>query len=148
MHWGIWLALAVLFLMAEASTVSMTTLWFAIGALAALITSLFGGSLWLQIGLFLAVSAILLALLRPIAKRCFTPKLTKTNVDAVVGKTGRVTVDINNVDGTGQVKLSGMEWTARSESGEAIAADTLVTVNRIEGVKVFVTPVKETANVE
>ena len=148
MHWGIWLAIMVLFLMAEANTVSMTTLWFAVGALAALIASLVGGQLWLQIVLFLVVSGVCLALLRPIAKRYFTPKLTKTNVDAVVGKTGRVTADIDNVDGQGQVKLSGMDWTARSETGEKILTGTLVTVCRVEGVKVFVTPVKETANVE
>lgn len=142
------MGLMVLFLIAEASTVSMTTLWFAIGALAALIASAAGGELWLQIVLFLAVSALLLALLRPIAKRYFTPRLTRTNVDAVVGKTGRVTVAIDNVSGRGQVKLEGQEWTARSESGEEIGEGAQVKVCRIEGVKVFVTPVKETANVE
>ena len=148
MHWGIWLGLVVFFLIAEANTVSMTTLWFAVGALAALVASALGGQLWLQITLFLAVSAVCLALLRPLAKRCFTPKLTKTNVDAVVGRTGRVTVAIDNVDGQGQIKLGGMEWTARSEAGEAIPEGTLVTVCRVEGVKVFVTPVKETVSVE
>jgi len=148
MHWGIWLGLMVLFLIAEASTVSMTTLWFAIGALAALIASAAGGELWLQIVLFLAVSALLLALLRPAAKRYFTPKLTRTNVDAVVGKTGRVTVAIDNIEGLGQVKLEGQDWSARSESGEQISEGTQVKVCRVEGVKVFVTPVKETVNVE
>ncbi|MBQ7340741.1 MAG: NfeD family protein [Oscillospiraceae bacterium] len=148
MHWGIWLGLLVLFLIAEASTVSMTTLWFAIGALAALIASAAGGELWLQITLFLAVSALLLVLLRPVAKRYFTPKLIRTNVDAVIGKTGRVTVTIDNVGGQGQVKLEGQVWTARSESGEQISEGSLVNVCRVEGVKVFVTPVKETAKVE
>ena len=148
MHWGIWLGLLVLFLIAEASTVSMTTLWFAIGALAALIASAAGGELWLQITLFLAVSALLLVLLRPVAKRYFTPKLIRTNVDAVIGKTGRVTVTIDNVGGQGQVKLEGQVWTARSESGEQSSEGSLVNVCRVEGVKVFVTPVKETAKVE
>lgn len=148
MHWGIWLGLLLLFLFAEANTVSMTSLWFAIGALAAMVASALGGGLWLQVILFLGVSGLFLALLRPMAKRYFTPKLTKTNVDAIVGQTGRVTVGIANVDGRGQVKLGGMEWTARSESGEDIEEGTLVTVCRVEGVKVYVSPVKETVSVD
>ena len=148
MHWGFWLALMIVFLMAEAATVNMTTLWFAAGALAAMLTRIFGGELWLQIAVFLVVSGVALALLRPVARRYFTPRLTKTNVDAVIGQTGRVVETINNTDGVGRVKIAGMDWTARSASGETIEEGTLVTVNRIEGVKAFVTPSKETVSVE
>lgn len=148
MHWGIWLGLVVLFLIMEANTVSMTTLWFAVGALAALITSALGGQLWLQMVVFLGVSGLLLALLRSFVCRYFTPRLAKTNVDAIIGQTGRVVESIDNTDGHGRVKLGGMEWTARSEAGEVIPEGTLVTVCRVEGVKVFVTPVKETVSVE
>ena len=148
MHWGFWLGLMVLFLILETNTVSMTTLWFGIGALAAMIASTLGGELWLQITLFLAVSAVLLALLRPMAKRYFTPRITKTNVDAIIGATGRVTVAIDNADGQGQVKLNGMVWTARSASGDPIPEGTQITVCRLEGVKVFVVPVKETVTAE
>ena len=149
MNWAaiIWLVLLVLFLLTEAATVTMVSLWFAVSALAALIVSLLGGPVWLQTLLFLVVSAVLLALLRPLVRKYVTPKVTATNVDSVVGSTGLVTASIDNVTAAGQVKLGGMEWTARSTSGAPIPAGTLVRVDRIEGVKVFVTPAPEPANV-
>ena len=138
----IWLALMVVFLITEASTVAMVSLWFAVGSLAAMIAALLGGPVWLQVALFLVVAAVLLACLRPVARKRFTPRLKSTNIDAVIGSQGYVTADIDNVAATGQVKLGGMEWTARSAGGEKISAGTLVQVERIEGVKAFVTPVK------
>jgi len=140
-HW-IWLILAVVFLIGEALTVTMISLWFAGGALAALLVGLLGGSWGLQVGTALAVSAALLACLRPMVRKHFTPKLTRTNVDAVIGSQGYVTADIDNAAATGKVKLGAMEWTARSESGIPIPAGTLVKVEKIEGVKAFVTPVE------
>ena len=137
----IWLALMVVFLITEASTVAMVSLWFAMGSLAAMIAALLGGPVWLQVALFLVVAAVLLACLRPVARKRFTPRLKSTNIDAVIGSQGYVTADIDNVAATGQVKLGGMEWTARSAGGEKISAGTLVQVERIEGVKAFVTPV-------
>ena len=131
----------VVFLITEASTVAMVSLWFAAGSLVALIASLLGAPLWLQITLFLAVSAVLLASLRTLVRKHFTPKLTKTNVDAIIGSRGYVTADIDNISATGKVKLGAMEWTARSATGEIIKAGTLVKVEKIEGVKAFVVPV-------
>lgn len=146
MNWAaiVWLVLMVVFLIAEAATVTMVSLWFAAGALAALVIGLLHGPLWLQIGAFVAVSAVLLLLLRPLVRRYVAPKITATNADSVIGKTGLVTVAIDNVAATGQVKLGGMVWTARSTSGGSIDTGTMIRVDRIEGVKVFVTPVKET----
>ena len=143
----VWLVLMVVFLAAEASTVSMVSLWFAAGALIALLTALAGGPAWLQTLLFLAVSAGLLLALRPLVKKYLSPKLTATNVDSVVGSTGLVTAAIDNVSAVGQVKLGAMEWTARSTSGQPIPAGTLVKVDRIEGVKAFVSPTEVPANV-
>lgn len=143
----IWLGLAVLFLIAEAATVTAVSLWFAGGSLAALIVALLGGSLGLQVGTALAVSAILLALLRPVVKKHFTPKLHRTNIDAVIGAQGYVTADIDNMAATGTVKLGAMEWTARSADGKPIPKGTLVQVDRIEGVKAFVFPVEVAAEV-
>ena len=131
----------VVFLIAEASTVAMVSLWFAAGSLVALIAALLGAPLWLQITLFLAVSAVLLASLRTVIRKHFTPNLTKTNVDAIIGSRGYVTADIDNISATGTVKLGAMEWTARSATGEIIKAGTLVKVEKIEGVKAFVVPV-------
>lgn len=141
--WAIlWFALMVLFIFVEASTVTMVSMWFVAGALAALVVNFLGGQLWLQIVLFLVVSAGLLLLLRPIAKKWLTPKIVKTNVDSVIGMQGVVLETIDNVSATGRVKLGAMEWTARSTDGTPIEKDTLVQVDRIEGVKAFVTPVK------
>lgn len=136
----IWLALLIGFLILEAATVTMVSLWFAVGSLAALIVAATGGSPGFQIFVALAVSAVLLACLRPLVRKHFTPGLTKTNVDAIVGSRGYVTADIDNVSATGTVKLGAMEWTARSASGEPLPKGTLVKVDRIEGVKVFVSP--------
>ena len=143
----LWLGLMVLFLAVEAATVTMVSLWFAGGALAALAISLLGGGFAWQIGAFIIVSTALLALLRPIARKHFTPKLTRTNVDSIIGTEGYVTGDIDNVAATGTVKLGAMEWTARSVSGEKISTGTLVKVEKIEGVKAFVTPVEVPAEV-
>ena len=141
MIWAIgWLALRMVFLAAEAATVTMVSLWFAAGALVALIAALLGGPLWLQVTLFLAVSAVLLALLRPLVKRYISPKITATKVDSVIGATGLVTAAIDNASAAGQVKIGGMDWTARSTSGEPIEVGTLVKVDKIEGVKAFVSP--------
>ena len=138
----IWLALMVVFMLAEATTVTTISLWFAGGALAALITSILGGPAWLQVVVFFVVSGVLLAALRPLVKKHFTPKLTRTNVDAVVGTQGYVMTAIDNLAAQGQVKLGGMEWTARSSDNNPIPEGTLVQVDKVEGVKVFVSPVK------
>ncbi len=136
-----WLIVMVVFLVAEASSVTLVSVWFAGGALAALIATLLGAQLWLQLVLFFLVSGILLAALRPLAKKYWKPRLTKTNVDALVGSQGYVTAEIDNLSATGQVKLGAMEWSARSAGGEVIAVGTLVQVERIEGVKAIVSPV-------
>ena len=136
MNWAsiLWLVLLVVFLAAEAATVSMVSLWFAVSALVALLVALLGGPGWLQGTLFLVISAVLLALLRPIVRRYISPRITATNVDSVIGSTGLVTAAIDNVSAAGQVKLGAMEWTARSTSGQPIPVGTLVKVDRIEGV--------------
>lgn len=137
----VWLGLVILFLIAEGATVSLVSLWFAAGAVVAMFAALLGAGAWLQTGLFLVVSGALLLMLRPIVRRYLVPKITPTNVDSLVGSTGLVTEAIDNVTASGQVKLGAMEWTARSTTGENIPQGTLIRVDRIEGVKVYVTPV-------
>lgn len=149
MNWAAitWLAIMVVLLIVEAACpIHLVSIWFAAGALVAMIISMLGGELWLQIISFCIVSGALLAGLWPFIRKVLNPHLTKTNVDAIIGKEGIVTADIDNLNAVGQVKLGGMEWTARSTSGENIPAGTRITVDRIEGVKAFVSPaeVKET----
>ena len=144
----VWLVLLVGFIIAEAACpIHLISIWFAVGALAAAITAMLGGEIWLQALVFLVVSGALLAALWPFVKKVLNPHLTKTNVDSVVGTQGYVTEDINNLTANGQVKLGGMYWTARSADDRPIPAGTLVRVDHIEGVKVIVTPVKEKAEV-
>ena len=142
----VWLGLLVVFLVAEGTTVALVSVWFAAGSLAAMLAALAGGPLWLQVLLFLAVSVGLLAMLRPFVRKYLRPRMSRTNVDAVVGSQGFVTEAIDNVAATGQVKLGAMPWTARSTSGGPIPAGTKIRVDRVEGVKAFVTPVEEAEN--
>ena len=134
----IWLVLVLLFAGAEAASVGLTSIWFAAGALCALIAALLGGQLWVQIALFLAVSALCLLAVRPLAKRHLNSKVEATNADRVIGEQAQVTEDIDNIRGKGAVVIRGVTWTARSEDGSPVPAGTLVKVLRIEGVKVFV----------
>lgn len=139
---AVWFGFLVLFIWMEASTVTMISAWFALGALASMITALCGGELWLQMVVFFAVSIAFLLMLRPLARKHFTPKIVKTNVDSIIGTQGVVLEEIDNIAAKGRVKLGSMEWSARSTSGTPIPSDSLVKVDRIEGVKVFVTAVK------
>ena len=144
MNWEaiIWFVLLIVFVLAEAATVTVVSLWFAAGALAALIISMLSGPVWLQVLVFAVVSVVLLWMLRPIIRKHFNPKLTRTNVDAVIGREATTMVAINNRMAQGKVMLDGMEWSARSTTGEEISENTVVSVDRVEGVKLFVTPVK------
>lgn len=144
----VWFVLMVVFLIAEAACpFHLISIWFAAGSLVATVISLLGGPIWLQITAFLVVSGVLLISLWPFVRKFLKPNLVKTNVDALVGSSGYVTAAIDNVAATGQVKLGAMEWTARSTSGREIAAGTLVKVDRIEGVKAYVSEVKINAEV-
>ena len=135
----LWLVLLILFLVAEASTAAVTTIWFAAGALVAMVAALLGAEMWLQVVLFAVVSVALLLALRPLLKKYIEPRKVKTNIDALIGVQGVVQERIDNLAGTGKVKIGAMEWTARSHTGDPIEIGTAITVEKIEGVKVYVT---------
>lgn len=138
-----WLVLLILFGVGEAVTVGLTSIWFAVGALGALLCALAGGGPWLQIGVFLALSGVTLALARPLARKFLTPGYAPTNADRVIGTQAVVIQTIDNLQGKGQVVIAGQVWTARSDSGEVIQQGAPVRVLRIEGVKVYVVPDRE-----
>ena len=147
----IWMVLMIGFLIVEgACPFHLVSIWFAVGALAAGVAAMLGGALWLQITLFAVISVGLLLAFLPLVKKVLNPSVTKTNVDALVGEKCYVTAHIDNIAATGQIKLGGMEWTARSSSGQIIEPGTLVQVDKIEGVKAFVSPVavKEEVSLE
>lgn len=140
MHWEaiFWLVAMVVFILVEASTVALVSVWFAAGSLAAIVVALLGGSLGLQVAVCLAVAIILLLSMRGLVRRHFTPNLVATNIDTMAGREGIVIVPVDNLAARGQVSISGMEWTARSTTGKVLEEGTVVTVDRVEGVKVFV----------
>ena len=135
-----WIAAVILFGVLEACTASMTSVWFCGGAVIALIAAGAGLSLQVQIVLFVVVSAVMLACLRPAAKRLMTKtKREHTNADRILGQQALVTEAIDPLGASGAVRVSGVEWTARCT--EAVEAGAVVAIDRIEGAKVWVHPV-------
>lgn len=134
----VWVVIMVVFLVVEAATAGLTCIWFAIGALAALIAALFGAPIWLQLVWFFVVSVVTLYFTRPLVLKYVNSRSQPTNADMVIGKEALVTEAIDNVESTGAVAVGGKVWTARSENGETIEVGSIVTVLRIEGVKLIV----------
>lgn len=137
----VWVVLMVVFLVVEAATAGLTCIWFAIGSLAALIAALFDAQLGLQIVWFLVISFVTLYFTRPLVKKYVNSRSQPTNADMVIGKEALVTEDIDNVEATGAVSVGGKVWTARSADGGRIKSGAVVSVLRIEGVKLIVEPV-------
>ncbi len=136
----LWIVLAIAFLFVELETVALVCVWFVVGALTALVANLLGAAIWLQVLLFAAVSLVMLLLMRPFLRKYVEPLKTRTNVDAMIGKEAVVMETIDNLAGTGTVKLEGKLWTARSANGSRIPAGMVVSVQSVEGVKAIVTP--------
>ena len=135
----IWLALTAVLLIIEIATLGLTTIWFAAGALFAFFAALLGMNQGIQIGVFVVVSVVLLFFTRPLAVKYLNTKTIKTNTEALVGKTARVIVDINNLKSQGQVVINGLEWTARSSDDTVVfKIGDVVTIVGIEGVKLIV----------
>ena len=137
----IWLCAIVLFGVAEAVTAALVSIWFVGGAAAALLTAVLGGPLWLQTVVFLPVSAGIMLALRPLARK-ISRTAVPTNLDRAIGSIARVTETIDNAVSTGTVYVDGKTWTARSSDGTVIPEGTGVRVERMEGVKLFVSPVQ------
>lgn len=133
-----WLVAIIFFGDLEAVTVTLASVWFCGGAVVALIAAALDAPLLVQIVLFVAVSAVLLACLRPLAKRLATPKRERTNADRILGSRAIVTEAIEPLTGSGAVRVGGVEWTAKCDT--PVAEGAVVVVQRIEGVKVCVVP--------
>lgn len=141
MSWQIWLIIAGFCLILEMATVGFLVFWFAIGALVAMVISFFVDSVLIQTTVFLVVSTILLFATKPLVNKIL-PKdsFVKTNSYSVEGKVGKVTIDIEPIEGKGQVKVAGEAWSAKSADDTYIPKDTEVVVEKIEGVKAIVKP--------
>ncbi len=134
----VWIAALIAFIVIEAFTIQMLTVWFAVGSLAAAIATLCGAGLPVQIGIFVAVSLVTLVATRPFVKKFTGLKYSPTNADRYIGEKAIVTQGIDNLHESGAVRVKGMEWTARSAEGSIIPKGATVTVQKIEGVKLIV----------
>ncbi len=138
----VWLIAMIVLLVVEGLVPGLISIWFALGALAALVSALLHAPLWLQIVWFLVVSIAALALTRPLAKKYINSKTQPTNADMLIGRECVVRENIDNVLGTGAVSVDGKVWTARTESDDTKAQEgSRAVVVRIEGVKLIVKPV-------
>ena len=138
----VWLGIAILAAVVEAIVPALVSVWFVPAGLVALVLSLFGAPLWAQILLFVVVSFVSLAFTRPLARKLLTFHREHTNADRVVGATGIVIQDIDNIVGTGRVVVMGNSWPARSSEVDGkIDAGVKVRIEQIVGVTLLVTPV-------
>lgn len=139
---ALWLIAMVALLIIEAAVPGLISIWFALGAFAALIASLLHAPFWLQIAWFLVVSVLSLILTRPLARKYVNSRVQPTNADMLIGRECVVTEDIDNVLGTGAVNVGGKIWTARADNDDLkVGAGSVMKVLRIEGVKLIVTNV-------
>jgi membrane protein implicated in regulation of membrane protease activity len=139
-----WLIFILVLVGIEIGTMALTTIWFAGGAMAGFILSLFGTSLEAQLAVFVIVSFVLLIFTRPWAIKHVNSHSVKTNVNSLIGKDARVTAEVNNRMGTGTAVVNGQEWTARAlDENDIYPADTQVVIRDIQGVKLIVSLKKE-----
>ena len=139
----IWLIIAVVLAVVEIGTVALVSVWLVFGALAGMVCAMLELELWVQILAFVIVSAVLLICTRPLVKKFLLTKETRTNADRLLEENGVVLETINNLLPSGQVKVLGQIWTARSEDGSVIEEGALVEVKKISGVKLIVKKARE-----
>lgn len=134
----IWLGVMALAVFVEMSTMALVSVWCAVGALVCVFAAYFGATVQAQLLLFVGVSILTAAVVRPLAKKYADPHKVPTNADRLLGMEGRVTETINNDYPTGAVYIDGKTWTARSADGAVIPEGEAVEIERMEGVKLIV----------
>lgn len=140
--WQVWLIIAGLFFIGEIATVGFLIFWFGVGALIAMIVSLFTSNIIIQTTIFIISSTILIFATKPFIKKFADVKKTNTNVYSIIGKKALVIKTIDPIHSVGQIKLNGEVWTAESENNEIIEEGSEVEVLEIKGVKAIVKPTK------
>lgn len=136
---AVWVVLMVVFLVVEGIVPGLVSIWFALGALAALISSMLGAQLWLQAVWFIVVSVLALIATRPLAKKYVNSRVQATNADMLIGQECVVKEAVNQLAETGAVAIGGKIWTARTDSADTILEEgSIAVVERIEGVKLIV----------
>lgn len=134
----LWLAAAIILAIVEANTVQLVSIWFAVGALAAMVPAIIGMDFTAQFAVFTVVSILVLAITRPFVKKKLTVQKTETNSRALIGKVAKAIQPIDNLQSQGRVMVEDMDWSARSENGEPIDVGEEVLIKEIQGVKLIV----------
>lgn len=135
----VWLVILIVAIGIEVGTLGLTSIWFAGGALTAVIAAAFSLPIWLQILLFLVVSLLLMVFTRPVAVKYFNKDRVRTNVESMIGRQAIVISEIDNLQGIGQVTVGGQEWSARSEDDKKrMNVGTVVEIMAVSGVKLIV----------
>lgn len=134
----LWIVVILATVALEAVTLTLSSIWFSVGGIAALIAASLGFGFGSQLVVFVLFSAVLLVLMRPFCRRFLKPKGAATNADRVIGQTAVVIEEINNTEASGAVKIFGQTWTARSADGSVLPVGEQVVVREIQGVKVMV----------
>ncbi len=146
--WVFWLIAAGIFFIIEMATIGFLVFWLGIGSLLAMVTSFFVDSIIVQFVVFLVTSTLLIIFTRPLVNKFIKiPKELKTNAYSIIGKKGIVTSKINNVEGSGQIKIDGEVWSAKSIDEEEIEKDTEIEIIEIDGVKAVVKKVTDSAKI-
>ncbi len=138
-----WLILFAILLVIEIITLGLTTVWFAVGAIAAFLTAYLGLATVVQVIVFLIVSVALFVITRPLAMIFFNTERERTNAESLIGQKAFVKETIDNLRGAGRVEVNGMEWSAKADESESIEVDTVVLIKGIQGVKLIVEPAEE-----
>lgn len=142
--WIIWLSIFVIALIIEAFTNEIVSIWFSLGAMIATIISLIGGIDWyIELIIFIVISAASLLCLRPVVNKLLKRDEVKTNVDEIIGKKGIMQKSADALN-CGEVKIAGIVWTAIVQNdNDVIEKGDKVKVLAISGNKLIVTKVKE-----
>lgn len=135
----VWLIVLIAAIVVEVFSLGLTSIWFAGGALVAILADILNAPIYLQVILFLAASVILLVFTRPVAVKYFNKDRVKTNVESMVGRQAVVIGEIDNLQGIGQVTVSGQEWSAAGvDNNLRIPVGCVVKVVQVKGVKLIV----------
>ncbi len=139
MSYGLfWIIVAVIALIVEIISLGLSSIWFIGGGVVAAVVAFMDGPFWLQVVLFIVVSTVLLLVMRPIAVKHLRLGREKTNTDSLIGRTEMIRTTVDNIAGTGSLKIGDVDWRAVSDDGSVIPEGTLVVIERIEGTKLFV----------
>jgi len=133
-----WIILTIILALIELLTMGLSTIWFAIGCLCACFMAMLGFSLGIQVVVFFIVSILTLVLVRPFSLKYLNNRITKTNIDSMIGRKVIVNKEVNNIKETGSANIDGTTWNLRSLSGEDIAAGETVVISKVEGNRLIV----------